>query len=144
MKKALLALVFIPGLVHADMLTRCFDLHNDTTTDATVSSTPLELPSRDGGQYKAVSFTAISESSNVSGTTPTMSVKIQTCETTTAATCVDTPIVFDQCTTGSCYTTGSQRIDLSSSVNVFSAFRAVITLGGTTPVYNARIRLCYK
>lgn len=145
MKKALLALVFIPGLVQADMLTRCFDLYNNATLNASINSTVTELPSLDNSKYNSVAFTAISESSNVSGTSPTLDVTIQTCETSSTATCADTPLVFSQCTTGSCYTTGSERIDLNkNTVNVFSNFRAKIVLGGTSPVYNVRIRLCYK
>ena len=146
MRNALLAILLLQASVaQADIITRCFDLHNDATTDASVNSTPSEIPSRDNSKYDAQAIMGEVIVSNVSGTSPTFDATIQTCETESTASCVDTPMIFSQCTTGTCYTVGSQRIDLNKNiVNLRPFFRAKITLGGTTPVYNARVRLCWK
>jgi hypothetical protein len=147
MKRSLLTLLlFQASLAQADIITRCFDLHNNATTNASVNSTPMEIPTNDNSKYDAQAFTGEIIASNVSGTTPTLNATIQTCETSDPATCFDTPIIFDTCSTGTCYSgLGSQRIDLNkTNVHLRPFFRAKITLTGTSPVYNARVRLCYK
>lgn len=146
MRNALFTILFLQAsIAQADIITRCFDLHNNATTSASIDTTPTEIPTNDNSKYDAKAFTAEIIASNVSGTTPTLNATIQTCETSSTATCYDTPIVFSSCTTGTCYAgIGSERIDLNPNVNLRPFFRAKITLGGTTPVYNARVRLCYK
>jgi hypothetical protein len=147
MRNALFTIFLLQAsIAQADIITRCFDLHNDATTDASINSTPVEIPTNDNSKYEAQAFTGEIIASNVSGTTPTINATIQTCESSDAATCYDTPIVFDTCSTGTCYGgIGSQRIDLNkTNVNLRSYFRSKITLTGTSPVYNARVRLCWK
>lgn len=146
MKKLLFTAILLGNTAQADILTRCFDLYNNATLGTSINSTPSEIPSNDNSKYNAEAFMGEVITSNVSGTTPTHNVTIQTCETSDTATCYDTPMVFDTCTTGTCYSgVGSQRIDLNkTNVNVRPFFRAKITLGGTSPVYNTRVRLCYR
>ena len=146
MKRLLLtASLFISTSAQADIITRCFDLYSNATLGTSINSTPMEIPTYDNLKYEAKAFTAEAITSNVSGTTPSHNLVIQTCETENTSTCFDTPMVFDTCTTGTCYGgVGSQRIDLNPNVNLRPFFRARITLAGTSPVYNTRVRFCYK
>ena len=132
-------------LAHADVVNNCITLLSNAALTATANGTVMNIAEFNRAALSAKAITAISTSSNNSGTTPTLDLKIQTCETATTTTCADTPIVFTQCTTGSCYTTGTQRIDINqNTVNVFPFFRVVATLAGTSPNYNVVVKLCYQ
>lgn len=146
MKKILFLTLLLTQTARADIISRCFDLYNNATLNASINSTPMEIPTFDSRKDWADAFTGEVITSNVSGTTPSHNVTIQTCETSNASTCFDTPLRFDTCTTGTCYAgLGSQRIDLDkTNVHLRPFFRAKITLGGTSPVYNTRVRLCYR
>jgi hypothetical protein len=78
-----------------------------------------------------------------SGTTPTLDVKIQNCETS-VGTCRDSAVSFTQCTTGSCYGgDGVEDFDTASHIGFDRYIRAVITAGGTTPVYTGvEVKVC--
>lgn len=133
------------SLVHADVVSNCVTLLNNAALTASSNETVYNIAEFNREALKAQAFTAIATASNNSGTSPTLDLKIQTCETATTTTCADTPMVFSQCTTGSCYSTGSERIDINqTSVNVFPFFRVVSTLAGTSPNYNVVVKICYK
>jgi opacity protein-like surface antigen len=77
------------------------------------------------------------------GTLPTLDVKIQNCETS-VGTCRDSAVSFTQCTTGSCYAgDGVEDFDTASHIGFDRYIRAVITAGGTTPVYTGvEVKVC--
>lgn len=84
----------------------------------------------------------VATASNVSGTTPTLGIAIDSCRTKTGS--CKSWATFTQCATGSCWTDGFQPVDLDSTiVNWFKFFRVRTTLGGTSPVYNVKVELCY-
>lgn len=130
----------------ADVVSKCITLMSATGQTASTNGTVTALPDLDPKRLDSKAFTVIAQATNNSGTTPTLDVTLQTCESYTTSTCSDTPAVFDQCTTGSCYGgDGIQRIDINQqSVNVFPFFRAKTTLTGTSPNYDVTVRLCYK
>lgn len=134
-----------PQAATAGVVYKCFTLMAATGQTASTNGTIMELP-EEPNRLKGLYFTGASTATNNSGTTPTLDVKIQTCRTSSSSTCADTPIVFDQCTTGACYGGDSlQYVDINSStVNVFTNFRAVTTLAGTNPNYDVTVRLCYS
>lgn len=137
MKKFLIfILLLVPLTANAAVLTECRTLVDAGVLTATGSGSIVEIENLD-----AKHFTGILTVTNNSGTTPTLDVTIQTCSTAQTASCVNTPIVFTQCTTGSC----SERIDLNSTtVNVYSAFRASYTLAGTNPNYTVTVKICHN
>lgn len=148
MKKILLTLLcFTSQVAHAEFLKKCTDIVNVSGASATTTSSIVQLnPLGDPSVYDKKAVTAIFEGANVSGTTPTLDVKIQSCETPLAATCGDTPFVAVTCTTGTCYSAyAGNKYSLDANqdtVNVWPFFRVVYTLGGTSPVYNLKVRIC--
>lgn len=124
----------------AKVVHKCQVLMSATGQTSSTNGTITEIL-----DHSASSFTVVAVATNNSGTTPTLDAKVQSCRTSSSSSCADLAS-FDQCTTGACYGGDSlQNIDLASdSVNVFPFFRAVTTLGGTSPNYNVTIYLCYK
>lgn len=143
---ALALMLFAATAARAEVMTKCVTLMDATSQTASTTGTVYALPDGDKDAINAKAFTAIAEATNNSGTTPTLDIKIQTCESKTTSTCHDSPAVFDRCTTGSCHGGDAwQAIDFSKdSVNVFPFFRAVTTLAGTSPNYNVKVRICYR
>jgi hypothetical protein len=128
----------------ADILSKCITLMSATGQTASTNGSIMELPDTDPNAKNAVAFMGLSTAVHNSGSATTLDVKIQTCTSASSATCSDTPIVFDQCGVSTCYTTGSQRIDLNkTSVNLQPFFRAVTTAGGASPNYDVTVKLCY-
>lgn len=139
------AAVIYAATVQAAVVNKCVTLMSESGQTASTTGSVTGLLDFDLSQVEAQSFTGIATGTNNSGTTPTMDVVIQTCETLSASSCADTPIAFTQCTTGSCYGGDGERIDLNrDAVNVFPYFRAKTTLAGTNPNYNITVRLCYR
>lgn len=135
---AIVALL-LADIALADVVGKCITLASDSAIAATATGTIYDIPS------SATAVTAVATASNTSGTTPTLDLKVQSCRTKTAATCADA-FTFDQCTTGSCFGGDTiQYIDLNqASSNIFPYLRAVATLGGTSPVYDYSVMVCYK
>jgi hypothetical protein len=135
-------------LAYADVVSNCVTLLDSADLTASANGTIYNLADFNREFLKAEALTGIAVATNDSGTTPTLDLKIQTCETATSSsvTCGDTPIVFDQCTTGSCYGGDTvQRIDINkASVNAFPFFRVVSTLTGTNPNYDVEVKICYQ
>lgn len=124
---------------------QCMDLMSASDQSSSTTGTIVCLPDSNPKALDSRYFTAMAEADNDSGTTPTLDITVQTCRTTSTSTCHDTPAVFDQCTTGNCWTDGTQNIDLDAdTVNVLPCFRVVTTLAGTSPVYDVVVRLCWK
>ena len=138
MRFILFILSFIQ-VANAAVLNECVVLESGATITATSNSAISNLAP---GRLKQLrNFTGTLSATNNSGTTPTMAVVIQTCESQDTATCYDTAIAFTSCTTGSC----SERIDLAENTNnVFSHFRVKHTLGGTSPNYTVTVRICHN
>jgi hypothetical protein len=129
----------------ADVLTKCVTLMSAEGATTSVDGAITPLLDLDPNKNLAKAFTGVATGVNNSGTTPTMDIKIQTCEQNDSDTCADTPIVFDQCTTSDCYGGDGQRIDVNKeSVNVFPYFRAIRALGGTDPDYDVTVKICYQ
>jgi hypothetical protein len=138
MKKILFFIALLTSSAQAAVLRECITLTSGATVTATSNGSIVSLNSL---ERRPLYFTGIVSITNNSGTTPTLDVTIQTCKDETSASCVDTPAVFTQCTTGSC----SQRIDLNmTNVNVYSAFRSKFTAAGTSPNYTVTVELCHE
>lgn len=140
MKKFLIFIfLLVPFTANAGVLTKCITLVDGATLTATGSGSIIDL--EDLGRVEDIeNMTGILSVTNNSGTTPTLDMTVQTCETGQTASCVNTAIVFTQCTTGTC----SERIDLNSTNNnTFAAFRASYTLAGTSPNYTVTLKLCH-
>lgn len=88
------------------------------------------------------SFACRATATPVSGTLPTLDLKIQTCRTTDPTSCVDL-CNFTQCTTGTCFTSGTEVLFNLYPQPVYPFFRAVASFGGTTPVYSYQVFLDY-
>lgn len=138
MKKLLfLALLGITSFAQADPLRNCLTLM-DATNQATSTTGAITA----FVTQKTTAMTLVATAANVSGTSPTLDIAIDSCKT--ASTLCKPWQTFTQCTTGSCWTSGMQPIDLNNTtVNWFPYFRARTTLAGTSPVYNVKIELCY-
>lgn len=133
----LFALLLVGG-VEAQTLRYCQTLTDVTNGNASANGTVVALTAQN---IKALS--GVATATPVSGTTPTMDLKIQTCYDSTTTKCKDF-ITFDQCTTSACWTNGIQTADVNrDTVNWFKYFRAVSTLGGTSPVYTYKVQLCF-
>lgn len=135
-------LVLLATRVEAAILTDCITLINNATITATGNGSIVPLSAIEN-IHNIKNVSAILTATNNSGTTPTLEMKIQTCESDVVGTCRDigTGLSFTTCTTGSC----SEAIDFNSStVNFFSHFRASYTLGGTSPNYTVTLRLCHN
>lgn len=115
----------------------CVTLYSNATTNASANGSILAL-ARLGKAHKF-----IATCSPTSGTTPTLDIKIQECRAYDG-TCYDTPIVFTQCTTGTCYGGDNyEPIEVNAqSLHFLGYVRAVVTLGGTSPVYNCLVEVC--
>lgn len=139
MKYIVFALL-LASTVQADILNKCLVVHSGATT-TTGFSTIKPLPPLDPKAKDARAFTGVLVAENTGGTNPTLDVTIQSCKDMTEASCVNTPITFTQCTTGTC----RQYIDLNKSmVNLFPFFRTSHTVGGTSsPSYNVSAEICY-
>jgi hypothetical protein len=101
---------------------------------------------RIGDGWKHLKF--ISTAAPVSGTTPTLDIKIQHCrmkgDGTCSTTCSDTAAVFTQCTTSTCYGGDNiEHIDANTdTVNFLPCVRAVTTMSGTNPNYTVAVEVC--
>lgn len=141
MKKLIFLLCLVTTSASAQVVNTCMVLHSDATTDAasaTATNAIITALPITGSR-----FTGVLIGSNVSGSTPTMDIKIQSCiDPDEVDSCIDTGIAFTQCTTGDCGTNGYEADDLGAAVNIFKYVRVLITLGGTSPVYDAVVRLC--
>lgn len=129
-------LSLIGSIAGAETLDRCTTLLEDAAQASSTTGSIIMLPVQD-----PKSISAVSTASNTSGTTPTFDIEIQSCRTKTGPCAVRAS--FDQCTTGSCYTTGFQTYDVPDGGNWYRYFRAKTTLGGTSPVYNVKAEVCY-
>lgn len=138
MKKLIAACLMLVALeAKAETLNNCFTLSDITDRTTSLSDTVAILPNLP----KRITLFATAD--NDSGTTPTLDLKVQTCKTSSSSSCTDLAS-FDQCTTGSCWSDTFQGIDLSAdSYNWFRYFRTVATIGGTTPVYDYKVEICY-
>lgn len=141
MKRLFIALTLIAiSALNSDaqVLRQKMTLMNVTNQSSSVNGNIFELP------ITATSFNCRAIADANSGT-PTLDAKIQYCfSKTDASTCKDL-CVFDQCTTGACWTTGSQVIHINEATTNLSPFvRAVATLGGTSPNYDITIELWMK
>lgn len=135
----LLAFLLFASDAHAGTLRRCLTLDAKTSQASSANGAIVE--------FAPVAFDSLSiigTAANVSGTNPTMDLKVQSCrDSVDTTTCRDWQS-FTQCTTGSCWTVGSQVIDINrETVNWFKYFRVVSTLGGTSPVYNYAVEMCH-
>lgn len=81
---------------------------------------------------RASEYVFTADSDAVSGTTPTLDIKIQ--ESDGKSTWVDV-VAFTQVTTTDYY----EKISITS-VNYLRCFRAVVVKGGTSPVYNLTVK----
>jgi hypothetical protein len=140
--RALLLSIFLLSIpVEAQVLNKCLEVYKAAGVTTSGNSSIVPFPPLDSEAKKATTFTGVIVATNNSGTTPTLDVTLQSCKDTTTASCLNTPITFTQCTTGTC----REYIDLSTDlVNVFPQFRAVRTLGGTSPNYDITVELCYN
>lgn len=138
MKKILLlALLAFSSVAQADSLQNCLVLMNATGQSVSTTSAITEFVTR-----KVNALTMVATASNSAGTTPTLDIAIDSCRTATGS--CKAWGSFPQCTTGSCWVDGFLPIDTNATnVNWFKFFRVRTTLGGTTPVYNVRVELCY-
>lgn len=143
-KKLLTALLLSFSLcsqASADVLYKRIVLMSDAVQASSTNGTITSFP--DSGMPSNVKgFACRAVLSNVSGTLPTADLKVQTCADSTAASCDDL-CTFTQCTTGTCWTDGSQTVDKGNATNIYPKFRAVSTLGGTLPVYNVLVEVWY-
>jgi len=134
----LLLLLFFTN-VEAQTLRNCFTLDEKTDRTTTSTGSVIEAPF---GRIKSFSIVATADAD--SGTNPTLDIKIQSCRTSSSSSCRDF-YTFDQCTTGSCWTTGDRRVDVNrDTINWFKYFRSVSTIGGTLPVYDLVVEICYE
>jgi hypothetical protein len=138
MKKILLlALLGLSTFAKAEPLQNCLVLMNGTGQNASTTGSIIPFVARN-----ISAMSVVTTANNVSGTTPTLDIIIDSCRTS-AGTCKSW-FVQSQCTTGSCWVDGFDVDDLNSTnVNWFQFFRVRTTLGGTSPVYNVRVELCY-
>jgi len=138
MKQIIFLIAILTSTAQAAILRDCETLTNAAVVTATSNGSIVNERTL---ERRPVYFTGILTVTNNSGTTPTLDVTIQTCRDATAGSCVDTPIVFTQCTTGTC----SQRIDLiSTTVNIWSAYRSKFIAGGTSPNYTVTVEVCHE
>lgn len=141
MRAIILTIFLFISPVYADVVDKCFDIYKATAVTASGNSDVVQLQPLDPMAKDAKAFTGVLVATNNSGTSPTLDVTIQSCKSTVTASCINTPITFTQCTTGTC----RQYIDLNSTlVNLFPYLRAVRTLGGTSPNYDVTVELCYS
>lgn len=120
---------------------QCTTLLNSTLTSTTTGDIK-KLTTY--GNIKALSFVAIADAN--SGT-PTLDVTVEGCLNDTSTPYCSTLATFDQCTTGTCWSSTGNRqvIDLNeASVNLFPYVRAKATLGGSSPNYDVLVRACFK
>jgi hypothetical protein len=133
-------LVLFTARVDAAVLTDCITLVNGAVLTATGTGTivPLSAVER---IHNIEKMSAVLSVTNNSGTTPTLSMSLDTCESDIAGTCRSMGFTFTTCTTGTC----SENIDFNaSSVNYWSHFRANYTLAGTSPNYTVTLRICHN
>lgn len=128
--------LFICSAAQSETLDHCVTLLEDATHDTSETGSIVRLP-----VFNPQSISGVSTVSNSSGSTPTLDVTIQSCRTSTGP-CSDR-MTFTQCTTGDCNTVGFETFDLAPSQNWYKYFRAVTVLGGTSPVYDAKVEVCY-
>ena len=138
MKKLLiLSLIALSSVVQAEPLQNCLTLMDATNQNSSTTGTITEFVTRN-----VSSMSIVATANNVSGTTPTLDIAIDSCRLK-SGTCKSWNTVT-QCTTGSCWTDGFLPIDINNvQVNWFKFFRVRTTLGGTSPVYNVKVELCY-
>ena len=138
MKKFLsLALLAFSTLAQAEPLQNCLTLMDATSQNTSTTGTIREFVTRN-----VSSMSIVATANNASGTTPTLDIAIDSCRTA-SGTCKQWNTIT-QCTTGSCWTDGFLPIDINNvQVNWFKFFRVRTTLGGTSPVYNVKVELCY-
>lgn len=138
-KLLLLALFSLSTIAKADPLQNCLVLMNATSQNASTTGTIIPFVAR-----KINAMSVVTTANNVSGTTPTLDVVVDSCRTASTSSCVAWNSLA-QCSTGSCYTSNGIGVsDINNtSVNWFQFFRVRTTLGGTSPVYNVRVELCY-
>lgn len=91
---------------------------------------------------KGTTVACRANATNVSGTSPTLDIKVKTCTDKEGTDC-DALCVFDRCETGQCWGDGSQVIDLPPGANVFPYFLVENTLGGNSPVYSVNVSVHY-
>lgn len=134
----ILAICLLVSAVPAasETLDRCFTLLDDDTHSASTTGSIVEMRAYDPKQLAGVLT-----GTNSSGSTPTMDVVIQSCRTLFGP--CNNRMVFTQCTTGACNTSGLETYDLSPGDNWFRFWRAKTTLGGTSPVYDVKVEVCY-
>lgn len=134
----LLVLLVLVADAQAGTLRRCKELESKTNQASSANGSVIEF---EPVNYQALSLVATAN--NVSGSSPTLDLKVQSCRTTAASSCRDLQS-FDQCTTGSCWTVGSQVVDMNqATVNWFKYMRVVATLGGSSPVYTYTVEVCH-
>lgn len=138
MKKILLlSLLLISTVAQADPLRNCLTLMDASSQNASTTASIVEFVTQ-----KTTALTIVATANNVSGTSPTLDIAIDSCRTASGS-CKQWATI-SRCTTGSCWTDGFQPIDVDNTiVNWFKFFRAKTTLGGTSPVYNVKVELCY-
>lgn len=142
--KKILALLLLLGIsapsegeVLYKKLTLMDAANQAASTNGPITTFPLEgMPESVSG----ISCRAVAD--NDSGTDPTLDIVVQTCTDTTASNC-DTLCTFTQCTASAavCWTDGTQTVDVTG--NFYPYFRAVTTLGGTTPVHDVVVEIRY-
>ena len=137
----ILATLLVPS-AQAEVLYRKLTLMSATSQNASTNGSVVTF-SENGMPSKLTGASCRVVASNVSGTTPTADIVVQTCTDTTATNC-DTICTFPRCLSSAkaCWTDGTATIDLGQQ-NVYPYFRAVTTLGGTTPVYNVTVEIRY-
>lgn len=141
MRILVILLVLLSTRVEAAILTDCITLINNATITATDNGSIVPLSAIEN-IHNIENVSAILSVTNNSGTTPTLDMTVQTCESDVAATCrsIGSALAFTRCTTGTC----TENIDFNSTnVNFFSHFRASYTLGGTSPNYTVTLRICH-
>ncbi len=124
----------------AQVLRRCNTLFQDATTDADGNGTVFQIPA----DSRPSRLTGVFTATEVDGDTPTLDVAIQTCMDKAGTICGNL-FSADQCTTGACYGGDSRQfIDANyTTINAFPYFRAAVNVGGTDPIYNLKVELCY-
>ena len=143
MKKilAILALFALTSTANSEVLYKKLTLmdaaNQAASTNGAITTFPLDgMPET----IQGISCRAVAD--NDSGTDPTLDIVVQTCTDTTASNC-DTLCTFSQCTASGavCWTDGSQTVDVTG--NFYPYFRAVTTLGGTSPVHDVVVEIRY-
>lgn len=133
------ALLFAPLTSRAEVLDGCITLMDASAQAASTDGTIYPFKG-----YNLRSLSAIATAANLTGSTPTLNIVLQSCRTTDAASC-STRKTFDECTTGSCWTDGDQSYDFDiNSEHIFPYVRAVTTITGTSsPTYDVSVELCF-